>query len=68
MIDDILLNGGNIPGWILILLVLGSSVDLVQFSWMIKRRWRKIRLANRHRIKRELLLEMHELQKENGKV
>lgn len=46
--------------YLLMIVVLGSLVDLVQFSWILKRRFRVIRTKYRNKIKRELLLEHYE--------
>lgn len=43
--------------YLLLIVVLGSLVDLIQFSWILKRRFRVIQTKYRNKVKRELLLE-----------
>jgi hypothetical protein len=49
--------------YLLAIVVLGSLVDILQFSWIIKRRFRVIQTKYRNKIKRELLLEHYEKEK-----
>lgn len=61
MADDLV---SRASGWffylIVSIVVLGSLVDLIQFSWIIKKQMRRVRKRMYDRVRREILLEQHD--------
>ncbi len=61
MADDLLRLGLY---WILPIVVLGSIVDIIQFSWILKRHWQRRQRRIRNQIMAELLFEQHKREKQ----
>lgn len=54
MADNLIKDLGS---WVILIICLGSLVDLFQFIWIVKRTYRKGKRALYNRIKREIQAE-----------
>jgi len=57
MADDLVKEYGS---WLLMIVVLGSFVDLIQFGWIIKRNIRNWRRKLYNKVKRQVLFDQFE--------
>lgn len=58
MLDDFVRVYGN---WMLLIVFMGSVVDLFQFSWILKRMYRGYKMRQFNRIKKKVLESQYEL-------
>jgi hypothetical protein len=45
----------KLGSWVIVILLIGSLVDIVQFIWIIKRTYRKAKRSIYNKIKKEIL-------------
>lgn len=55
--DDLIRLYGS---WLFILVAFGSLIDILQFSWILKRRFRAMKNRYRNKLRKELLYEEFE--------
>lgn len=44
-----------LPWWVVVIITLGSVVDLAQFVWLVRRGFRKLKRGMYNRVRREVL-------------